>query len=86
MSAKEHDIQFVFSFVWYLRERGQILPARVQPKHICIVFWPPKNVTLEDRLCSQQYISIYPAVCCISMRGEGTQEGLKLHKEVSGML
>lgn len=86
MSAKVHSIKFVFSFVWYLRERGQILSAHIQPEHDCIVFWPPKNVTLEERLYSQHYISIYPAVCHIPMQGEGTQEDPKLHNKVSGML
>lgn len=86
MSAKVHDTEFIFSFVWYLREGGQIVSAHIQPKHVCMVFWPPKNVTLGDRLYSQQYISIYPAVCYISMQGEGTQEGPKLHNKITGML
>lgn len=70
MSVKVHDMQvIIFLVVWYLRELGQILSACVKPKHVCIVLWSPKNVTLGDKLFS----AIYPAVCYITMQAKATQ-------------
>lgn len=83
MSVKVHDMQvIIFLVVWYLRELGQILSACVKPKHVCIVLWSPKNVTLGDKLFS----AIYPAVCYITMQAKATQGGPKLHSKVNGML
>lgn len=78
MSVKVHDMQvIIFLVVWYLRKLGQILSACVKPKHVCIVLWSPKNVTLGDKLFSAIYPAIYPAVCYITMQAKATQGGPK---------
>lgn len=76
MSVKVHNMQvIIFLFVWYLREIGQILSARVQPKHVCTVFWSPKNMTLGAKLYFQQYIFRLPSSLLHYYVGESHSRG-----------